>query len=73
MLVETGGVWSYTPGRGNFEAAQPGEQAKHRSSQRGKTLDQAKRALSAVSQDLLAGDEKDEYVNLPGAEMVPKP
>jgi hypothetical protein len=30
MLVETGGVKIYTPGRGNFEAAKRGEQASHR-------------------------------------------
>jgi hypothetical protein len=27
MLVETGGVRTYTPGRGNVEAAKTGEQA----------------------------------------------
>jgi hypothetical protein len=38
MLVETVGVEVYTPGRGNFEAAKPGEQALHRWQRKADTL-----------------------------------
>jgi hypothetical protein len=38
MLVETGGVRIYTPGRGNFEAAKTGEQAVRRQVRKAETL-----------------------------------